>query len=146
APEIVSAPITYATVGQQYTYEAKATGSPAPTYRLLSNLPGMSVHNRLGIIDWVPTQSGTFTVEVMASNSTGDSAPQRFQINVREDTEESIWILHHWTLNASSGNRFPDVYTPIDAIPETKRQPSSVKGAVGGGQRFNGRDTGLDVI
>ncbi|WP_299707727.1 LamG-like jellyroll fold domain-containing protein [uncultured Pontibacter sp.] len=146
APEIVSTPITFATVGQQYTYEAKATGNPAPSYTLLSNLPGMRVDFRLGEVSWVPTQEGTFTVELKASNSVGDSEPQRFEINVRPATEEPIGILHHWTLNEGSGNRFADVYTPIDAVPEIKKRPAAVKGAVGMAQRFNGSDTGLDVI
>ncbi len=146
APEIVSTPITFATVGQQYLYEVHATGNPSPGYRLLNNPPGMAVNFRLGLISWVPTTEGTFTVEVVASNSAGDSAPQKFQINVRPATEEPIGIMHHWPLNESGGNSFADVYTPIDAIPETKKRPSAVQGAVGGAQRFNGRDTGLDVI
>jgi hypothetical protein len=146
APEIVSTPITFATVGQQYRYEVYATGNPDPSYRLLNSPPGMAVNFRLGVINWVPTTVGSFTVEVMASNSAGDSAPQKFQVNVRPATEEPIGILHHWPLNESGGNTFADVYTPIDAIPEVKKRPAAVKGAVGMGQRFNGRDTGLDVI
>src|SRR5690606_35621930 len=80
APEIVSTPITFATVGQQYTYDAKATGYPNPSYALVSNPPGMRVDFRLGEVSWVPTAVGTFTVELKASNTAGESAPQRFQI------------------------------------------------------------------
>lgn len=145
APEIVSDPITYAMAGQQYTYNVNATGNPVPGYTLLTPLQGMSLDAGTGVIQWVPTAAGIFTVEVKASNSAGESAPQRFQVNVRAATEEPIGMLHHWQLNEGSGNRFADVYTPIDAT-VARQRPSAVKGVVGTAQRFNGRDTGLDVV
>src|SRR5690606_33692411 len=84
--------------------------------------------------------------EVRASNSQGESTPQRFQIEVRPATEEKIGMLHHWMLNETSGSNYRDVYTPIDAVAGERSRPASVKGVEGGAQRFNGRDTGLDVI
>lgn len=145
-PEIVSAPITYGTVNQLYKYDVNATGKPAPRYTLVSGPQGMTIDAGTGVINWVPQASGKFAVEVKASNSQGESAPQLFQVEVRAATEEGIGILHHWMLNETSGARYKDVYTPIDAVAGAKNRPASVKGAVGGGQRFNGRDTGLEVI
>ncbi|MCP2044808.1 LamG-like jellyroll fold domain-containing protein [Pontibacter sp. HSC-36F09] len=146
SPEIVSTPITFSTVNQQYKYDVNAAGKPAPRYILISGPSGMTINAGTGLISWVPQAAGSFAVEVKANNSQGESAPQRFQVEVRAATEESIGILHHWKLNENSGPNYRDVYTPIDAVAQARSRPSSVKGAVEGGQRFNGKDTGLDVI
>ncbi|MDO6388886.1 LamG-like jellyroll fold domain-containing protein [Pontibacter sp. BT731] len=145
-PEIVSTPIAYGTANQQYRYDVNAAGKPAPRYILISGPQGMTIDAGTGLISWVPQAAGNFAVEVRASNSEGESAPQRFQIEVRAATEEGIGMLHHWKLNESSGPNYRDVYTPIDAVAQARSRPASVKGVVEGGQRFNGRDTGLDVI
>lgn len=145
-PEIVSEPITYGTVNQLYRYDVNATGKPAPRYTLVSGPQGMTINAGTGIIEWVPQASGKFAVEVKAANSKGESAPQLFQIEVRAATDEGIGMLHHWMLNETSGARYKDVYTPIDAVVEYRSRPASVKGVKGGGQRFNGQNTGLDVI
>lgn len=145
-PEIVSTPITYGTVSQQYRYDVNASGKPAPRYILISGPAGMAIDAGTGLITWVPQTAGNFAVEVKANNSQGESAPQRFQVEVKAATEEGIGMLHHWMLNESSGANYRDVYTPIDAIAQARSRPAPVKGVVGGGQRFNGRDTGLDVI
>ncbi|MBX0332456.1 putative Ig domain-containing protein [Pontibacter sp. HSC-14F20] len=145
-PEIVSQPITFGTVKQQYSYDVNAAGKPAPRYILISGPSGMTIDAGTGLISWVPQSAGSFAVEVKANNSQGESTPQRFQIEVRAATEEGIGMLHHWMLNESSGSNYRDVYTPIDAVAKERSRPASVKGVVEGGQRFNGRDTGLDVI
>ncbi|SIT84985.1 LamG-like jellyroll fold domain-containing protein [Pontibacter indicus] len=145
-PEIISTPITYGTVGQQYRYDVNAVGKPAPRYILLVSPPGMTIDAGTGLISWVPSAAGSFGVEVKATNSLGESTPQRFQIEVRPATEEPNGMLHHWMLNENGGPNYRDVYTPIDAVAKERSRPAAVKGAVEGGQRFNGRDTGLDVI
>lgn len=145
-PEIVSQPITFGTVNQQYRYDVNAAGKPAPSYLLISGPNGMTINASTGLISWVPQTAGNFSVEVRSSNSQGESAPQRFQIEIRPATEEKIGMLHHWMLNETSGPNYRDVYTPIDAVAGERSRPASVKGVEGGAQRFNGRDTGLDVI
>ncbi|MBD1395620.1 T9SS type A sorting domain-containing protein [Pontibacter sp. JH31] len=145
-PEIVSTPLLYGTVNQAYRYDVNATGKPTPRYTLVSGPQGMTIDAGSGLINWVPQASGKFAVEVKATNSQGESAPQLFQIEVKPATQEGIGMLHHWMLNETSGARYQDVYTPIDAVASARTRPAPVRGVIGGGQRFNGRDTGLEVI
>jgi hypothetical protein len=144
-PFIVSEAITYGAVGQNYVYDVNASGKPQPTYTLVSGPQGMTINATTGVIKWLPEAAGNFDVRVKASNSQGEDE-QAFRISVKQGREDLADIRHHWMLNETSGSRFRDFYTPIDAIAETKSRPTAVKGAVGGGQRFNGRDTGLDVV
>jgi PKD repeat protein len=81
APTIISTPVTAATVGQSYSYDVNATGSPAPVYTLLTAPPGMSINATTGVIAWTPTTNGTFDVTVEASNDAGSDS-QSFTIEV----------------------------------------------------------------
>lgn len=143
-PVIVSEPITYGVAGQNYVYDVNATGKPQPAYALVSAPQGMSINATTGLISWTPQGAGTFDVQVKASNSQGEDE-QSFRVTVKQGTEERAGTMHHWMLQETTGSRYKDFYTPFDAVAETKKRPSPVKGAVGGGQRFNGKDTGLEV-
>jgi hypothetical protein len=81
SPTITSTPVTTGTVGQPYTYDVDATGSPAPSYSLMTAPAGMSIDVASGIISWTPTAAGNFSVTVEANNTAGTDS-QNFTIDV----------------------------------------------------------------
>ncbi len=60
-----------------------------PSYSLVTYPLGMTIHENTGLIQWTPTQKGTFNVVVKASNSLGTDM-QSFEINVLDSVK--IWI------------------------------------------------------
>jgi chitodextrinase len=82
APRMLTQPVTTATVGSLYFYDAEASGSPRPTYSLVTAPAGMTIHSSSGAVRWTPTSAGTFNVSVRASNGVGTPATQSFQIVV----------------------------------------------------------------
>jgi hypothetical protein len=144
APTITSDPVTYGVAGQEYRYDVKATGKPLPTFSLVSAPQGMTIDAATGALRWTPAAAGAFEVKVKATNSQGN-AEQSFKIEVKKGTEEKVGLRHHWMLQETAGTRYKDYYTPYDAVAQDNTKPKPVKGAVGGGQLFDGVDDGLDV-
>ncbi|NDK55864.1 T9SS type A sorting domain-containing protein [Pontibacter sp. BT213] len=145
APTLMSEPVTYGVVGQQYLYQVQATGNPRPAFTLVSPPAGMSINASTGEIKWVPAATGKFPVKVQAKNSAGQ-AEQNYTITVKDSIGEKFGMVHHWMLNEVSGLTFKDFYTPADATAEAEAKPTPTTGVVGGGQHFNGQSSGLDVI
>ncbi|MBJ7259078.1 MAG: DNA/RNA non-specific endonuclease [Chthoniobacterales bacterium] len=70
-PVVTSAPNATATAYSPFSYQITASNSP--TYFSASGLPaGLSVDNTTGIISGTPTNPGTFSVILTASNDNGD--------------------------------------------------------------------------
>ena len=89
APDIISTPVYDAVVGQLYTYDVDATGSPAPTYSLGAHPEGMEIDSVTGLITWTPdvTQEGPHSVEAIATNSARATDTQSFTVDVLEAPE-----------------------------------------------------------
>ncbi|MDX5421019.1 MAG: putative Ig domain-containing protein [Hymenobacteraceae bacterium] len=143
-PVITSAPITFGVAGQPYLYDVQAIGAPAPVYSLVNSPPGMQINASTGEITWTPAGAGTYSVTVKAANSQGQ-VQQSFEITVKKGIGESAGMVHHWMLHEITGTRYRDYYTPYDAVCEPAAKPTPVAGVVSGGQRFDGKSTGLDV-
>ena len=88
-PAITSIPVTNGVVGQAYSYDVEATGSPAPTYTLMAGPTGMTIDTATGMISWTPTATGTINVEVEAVNSAGTNS-QSFSIEVSDPASNSV--------------------------------------------------------
>lgn len=73
APVFVSYPSTSATYQVPYTSSINATGSPPPTYLLITGPDGMQVDAYSGNISWTPqaNQIGTNAVTIRATNYAG---------------------------------------------------------------------------
>ena len=74
APVIVQFPATNATYMVPYASSINATGSPPPTYLLVSGPAGLQVNNYSGAITWTPQgldQIGTVPVIIRATNYAG---------------------------------------------------------------------------
>ena len=82
-PAITSTAVTSVVVGQAYTYDVEATGTPAPAYSFSGTPPeGMTINSSTGVINWTPVAVGSYPVTVQASNGTGSPATQNFEITV----------------------------------------------------------------
>ncbi len=107
-PAIISTPVTTAQVGQLYSYDVNATGSPVPTYTLTTKPDGMTIITATGQISWAPAAAGSFGVVVQANNSAG-TATQPFTITVTQAptitstpaTTAQVGQLYSYDVNAT---------------------------------------------
>ncbi|MEW6027456.1 MAG: LamG-like jellyroll fold domain-containing protein [Planctomycetota bacterium] len=81
APQITSAPITEAIVGQSYQYNVDSSGFPAPQFSFVDSPNDMDINSVTGLIDWLPLAAGDVNVIVKAEN-VGGFDTQEFIINV----------------------------------------------------------------
>lgn len=82
APVITSAPPTpTGTVGVPYNYTCVATGT-APIHFMATGLPPGLTLSLGGLISGIPTQPGTFSGTITASNGTPPNATQAFSLNI----------------------------------------------------------------
>jgi PKD repeat protein len=80
-PAITSSPVAASTTGAAYTYQAVASGWPAPAFSLTTAPTGMTINSTSGLVNWTPAAAGTYSVTVRASNTLGN-ADQSFQLTV----------------------------------------------------------------
>ena len=88
--EIISTARTTAVVGQAYIYDAlnndntiEATGMPAPTFSRSSGVTDFLV-SATGIVTWTPAVTGSFPIEITATNGTSPDDTQSFTVAVSE--------------------------------------------------------------
>ncbi|RME52676.1 MAG: lamin tail domain-containing protein [Deltaproteobacteria bacterium] len=67
-PVITSTPPTEAFVGEEYTYQAEATGADPIVWTLLDGPEGMTIDANTGLVTFLPVQAGTFPVSIQAEN------------------------------------------------------------------------------
>lgn len=72
APRVTSAPVLTAAVKVPWTYKATASGSPTPTWSLLSDAPTwLTVAAGTGVVTGTPAAAGSFTFTLRANNTSG---------------------------------------------------------------------------
>lgn len=104
SPSIFSTPVVEATVGELYSYDINASGSPQPTYSLVFFPNGMTVNAATGLVEWTPTVDGDFDVRVQADNLAGYMI-QDFTITV-EKAAAAPSILSVPPLEGTSGELY----------------------------------------
>ncbi|MBT3011097.1 MAG: putative Ig domain-containing protein [Candidatus Thiodiazotropha sp. (ex Lucina pensylvanica)] len=86
APEITSTPSTSVVVGQSYQYQPTATDPEGDTvtFALVTNPVGMQIDQTTGLLTWTPAtdQIGVHDIEMLATDSQGNSASQQYQLSV----------------------------------------------------------------
>ncbi len=133
-PEITTTARTNAMVGQPYEYDVQATGRPVPTYSLAVFPAGMTIDDVTGLIEWMPTATGSFDVEVVASNSEGSDS-QPFTIEVDPGNNCPAEMEHYWTFDETAPGSYND---PVGAADATCSDcPTPVTGKVGDAQLFD---------
>lgn len=70
-PAITSAATASGQVGGAFTYQIVATNSPTQYALSGTPIPGLAVNTASGLISGVPTEAGTYSVMVAASNAAG---------------------------------------------------------------------------
>jgi hypothetical protein len=83
-PLITSSAWLTGVVGQLYSYDATATDPDTNVlaWTLLQATDGLSVNPATGTVRWVPTQVGTYPVQLEVKDPYGDYALQSYTINV----------------------------------------------------------------
>ncbi len=85
APVIATPPAQVATAGAAFSYQLAATGTPAPTFALVSGPAGLTVSSS-GLVSWTPSAvAAAQSVTVAATNAAG-SVSSTFAISVAPDT------------------------------------------------------------
>ncbi len=113
APKITSTPVDEIVAGTVYQYMLSATGTPPPTYALLSPPPGMIVDPGRGIVIWNTNRgnAGIHPITVVATNTSGTDT-QRYHLTVM--TIPRFGVIT--TQLAKVGDVF-SFAVPVDAFP-----------------------------
>ena len=82
APAITSAASTSFNLNAAGTFQAIATGFPAPTFSETGGLPGGVTFSSAGLLSGTPTNSGSFAITITASNTVTPDATQSFTLTV----------------------------------------------------------------
>ena len=83
-PNITSNPITQVGVTQTYRYdvEAKDPENNALTYRFAQRPDGMIIDAETGLVEWQPTEIGSYDVEVTVTDTQGGLSRQIYTVEV----------------------------------------------------------------
>lgn len=117
APSITSTPPNVAAVGQVYEYAITATDpeNEVLQYQLLDKPSGMTVDSVTGMVRWMPTEGGVYSVTVGAIDGSGAGAAQQFELNVAVNQVPQI------------------VSTPVESVTLGKTYRYDVKATDGNG-------------
>lgn len=143
-PQIISLPLTQATVGQPYSFDFEATGQPIPTYTLASGPVDMTMDEITGQVVWTPLTIGPVDVSVEAHNNVGFDSLS-YTISVGEAPVCTAAPTAYWPLDETSGTTYDDFVGSYDAVCEGVC-PTPTTGIVDGGQQFNGTNSGASVL
>jgi uncharacterized repeat protein (TIGR03803 family) len=81
----------------QYSTAIQTTGYPTPTISLTAgSIPTGMTLSSTGVFSGVPTQAGTFTGTITASNGIGTPATQNFSLTVLANPLQQYTILHQF--------------------------------------------------
>jgi hypothetical protein len=100
---ITSTPATTAIVGQQYTYQMTANEAIS-SYNIVSGPNGFAVAPSTGIYTWMPSESGSFQVNLSAMNSNSQVAYQAFTITVNQPSSSNMLEIDEVEVKVS-GNK-----------------------------------------
>src|SRR5687767_15550757 len=76
APEITSPPNASGTVNAPFSYQIMATRNPTEFSATVPPPAGLSVATDTGLISGIPTESGTFGVQLAARNASGEGTAE----------------------------------------------------------------------
>jgi hypothetical protein len=138
APSITSADHTIFTLGQKGSFTVTATGTPTPTINQTGQLPtGVSFDQLSNTISGTPTQSGSFTITLTASNGVAPDATQTFTLVVQQ--APSITSANNVTFFTGTNSTFT-VTTSGFPLPTLSRS-GTLPGGIGFTDNGNGTAT-----
>ena len=95
-PRFVSRPLLGAVVGQPYLYQLRAQDSDVGdrlVFRLNSKITGMKLSSS-GLISWLPSRAGRFTLSADVADLTGRQANQQWTITVVQQNKVPTILSH----------------------------------------------------
>jgi hypothetical protein len=106
--QITTDTLPAATLGVLYERTFTATGGTPPYFWSFSGsaLPGLALQPGTGILNGVPTQSGTFAFNVIATDSQGQQASKGFTLNVNQAVRIAPDTLPGTTVGANYSQTF----------------------------------------
>jgi len=134
-PAFSSVPVTYATPGVQYRYVFRVNipQPTAPVVSLSQAPPTMVLDTVAGTLAWVPTGAdlGTHVIELLAVDSNGEEARQRFDLQVLPELpNQPPYLTSSPVLNARIGSPYSYLARAID--PEFEALSFSLSSAPAG--------------
>jgi hypothetical protein len=89
-------PTTTGTIGVAYSFTFTASGVPAPSFSVsMESLPPGLTLSSAGVLSGTPTQAGTYTGTVQASNGAFPNATQNFSITIPAGQTFSEWEMSY---------------------------------------------------
>jgi uncharacterized repeat protein (TIGR03806 family) len=125
-PAFVAPPPTTATRGAELLFEALATGTPAPTYTLVSGPPGAGLNEVSGLLRWTPSgpEPGVFLLR--AANGVGAPAELAFTVTVLDvrlpENPPAGQLAAGWGVTVFDG--------AVEPLADTRRLTASEAGTV----------------
>ncbi|MFN0054206.1 MAG: putative Ig domain-containing protein [Planctomycetales bacterium] len=117
-PNIVSAPLTTAVVGQPYVYAVHATDAEGDqlTFSLAVKPAGMTIDADSGLVSWTPTaqQLGNQSVTVSVADGQGGTASQSWQVVVAATSNRPPVITSTPSQAATQGKPYTYQVTASD--------------------------------
>ncbi|HUB67519.1 MAG TPA: choice-of-anchor tandem repeat GloVer-containing protein, partial [Candidatus Methylacidiphilales bacterium] len=95
-PTITSSNSATFTIGQASSFTVTAMGIPPPTFNATGLPAEVSINPTTGVISGFPTQTGTYSVTITASNGVTPNATQNFTITVAPNLVQQYVILHNF--------------------------------------------------
>jgi len=141
SPVFLSEPDIYANVGQEYTYDADASGNPLPVYSLVEHPDGMIVGAVTGEISWTPASASANGHVVLRATNTAGYTEQEFNVYVAEEPDCRDNMIAYWDFD-DAGTPY---YDNIAGYELTGTAITPATGKVGGALSFNGTSDSLSM-
>ena len=106
APVITSPASKSGTVGIAFSFQVVATGTPSPTISVnaLDLPPGLTFNSSTKIIGGTPTEAGSYSVGVTATNGVSPSASQDLEISISAQTSAPTFTTHPQSQSKAVGS------------------------------------------
>lgn len=117
-PSFTSTPVEEATQNEAYEYTAVATDpeDDTITYSLDTFPTGMTIGESTGVVDWTPTEAGTESVVIRATDAHGAYETQSFSVVVAAGTNDPPAFTSTAVTTATEGGLY--AYTAVAEDPE----------------------------
>ena len=117
SPTIVSTNSVSFVSGAANSFNVQATGSPAATYSATALPSGLTLNSISGVLSGTPTQTGTTSVTLTASNGTSGSGMQAFTLIVQSDSGSSTTQTLSIPIAAGTGTVCTNTVLSVPLLP-----------------------------
>lgn len=112
-PAFVSASSASFVAGAANSFNVQATGSPAATYSATTLPAGLTLNSISGVLGGTPTQTGTYSITLTASNGTSSNAAQAFTLVIQSDSGAGATQTVSIPLAAGTGTAYTNTLLSV---------------------------------